>query len=86
MSLIAEERKYLSSELSALGCRVYPSEADYILFRSIPELGEKLLCDGILVRSCKDYSGLDGSFFRTAVGLHDDNEALVCAVRRCLDG
>ncbi len=86
VSLIAEGRKYLSSELSALGCRVYPSEADYILFRSIPELGEKLLCDGILVRSCKDYRGLDGSFFRTAVGLHDDNEALVCAVRRCLDG
>ena len=69
-----------------MGCKVYPSEADYILFRSSHELGEKLLAEGILIRSCKNYSGLDGSFFRTAVGLHDDNEALVCAVRRCLDG
>lgn len=84
--LIAVERKYLSRELTALGCKVYPSEADYILFRSIPQLGEKLLGEGILIRSCGDYSGLDGSFFRTAVGLHEDNEALICAVRRCLDG
>lgn len=86
VSLISEERQFFISELSAMGCKVYPSEADYILFRSIPQLGEKLLAEGILIRSCKDYSGLDGSFFRTAVGLHDDNEALVCAVRRCLDG
>ncbi|HNZ98701.1 histidinol-phosphate transaminase [Ruminococcus sp.] len=84
--LIAEERKYLSCELSSLGCKVYPSEADYILFRSIPQLGERLLGEGILIRSCGDYSGLDGSFFRTAVGLHGDNEALICAVRRCIDG
>lgn len=37
--LISEERRYIISELKNAGCKVYPSEADYITFR-LPEKAE----------------------------------------------
>ena len=86
VSLIRREREYLSGALAGLGYEVFPSEANYILFRAHEQLGEQLLGEGILIRSCADYSGLDGSYFRVAVGSRDINERLIKAVGRRKDG
>ena len=86
VQFINREREYLSAELDAIGFRVYPSQADYILFRAFPQLGELLLRQGILIRYCGDYSGLDSSFFRTAVGTHSENMTLISALRRIVNG
>ena len=77
VSLIEEERAYLAGELERLGFRVYKSDTDYLLFRARPDLYEKLLRRGILIRRCSNFSGLDDTYFRIAVRKHRDNERLI---------
>ena len=65
---IKENREYLIKELKLLGFTVYPSEVNYLMFKSsITELKEKIEEYGILIRSCSNYRNLDGSFYRIAV-------------------
>lgn len=81
VEMIAQEREYLTAELKKLGLRVFPSDANYILFQSRDrELHQKLLDKGILIRDCRDYHGLTAGFYRTAVRTHRENTALL----RCL--
>ena len=81
VEMIAREREYLMAELESLGLRVFPSDANYILFQSRDrELHRKLLDKGILIRDCRDYHGLTAGFYRTAVRTHRENTALL----RCL--
>ena len=81
VEMIAREREYLTAELESLGFRVFPSDANYILFQSRDrELHQKLLDKGILIRDCRDYHGLAAGFYRTAVRTHRENTALL----RCL--
>lgn len=81
VEMIAQEREYLTAELKKLGFRVFPSDANYILFQSRDrELHRKLLDKGILIRDCRDYHGLTAGFYRTAVRTHRENTALL----RCL--
>lgn len=81
VEMIARDREYLTAELESLGFRVFPSDANYILFQSRDrELHQKLLDKGILIRDCRDYHGLTAGFYRTAVRTHRENTALL----RCL--
>lgn len=81
VEMIAQEREYLTAELKKLGLRVFPSDANYILFQSRDrELHRKLLDKAILIRDCRDYHGLTAGFYRTAVRTHRENTALL----RCL--
>lgn len=81
VEMIAREREFLSDELEKLGYRVFPSDANYILFQSRDrELHRKLLDKGILIRDCRDYHGLTGGFYRVAVRTRRENTALL----RCL--
>lgn len=82
--MIAEEREYLTSALRATGIEVFESDANYLLLRSRPDLYDRLLEQGILIRRCSDFSGLDDTFFRIAVRRHEDNERLADAVREIL--
>ena len=86
IGFVAEEREFLSSELAKCGFDVIPSAANYLLFRAFESLGKGLLSEGILIRSCADYSGLDESFFRVAVRTHEENQRFISAVRRTLNG
>ena len=86
VKLIAEEREYLSGELASFGFRVYPSEANFILFKSRYPLYEMLLREKILIRSCAGYSGLGENYFRIAVRTHGENIRLIEAIRRILNG
>lgn len=81
VEMIAREREFLSEELEKSRFRVFPSDANYILFQSRDrELHQKLLDKGILIRDCRDYHGLTAGFYRTAVRTHRENTALL----RCL--
>ena len=83
VSLLKEERTYLTKELQRLGYRVFPSDANYILFYSKDkELQDKLLQQKILIRDCQDFIGLEKGFYRVAVKDHGANEKLVSALHQ----
>lgn len=79
--LIRTEREYLRRELQNLGIRTYRSDTNFILFRAAKDLYDRLLEKGILIRSCANFSGLDETFFRIAVRMHDDNVRLISAIK-----
>ena len=81
VDLIKVERDFLINGLSRLGCKVYESDANFILFKSnILDLKEQLLAYSILIRDCSDYKGLDKGFYRIAVKKHNENEGLLTAL------
>lgn len=86
LPLIVEEREYLTRGLTKLGYKVFPSDVNYILFRSTDtHLPVKLLSEGILIRSCEDYRGLGTGYYRIAVLNHAKNEILLEAMQRMAD-
>ncbi len=83
--LISEERQFLATELKKLGFALFPSDANFLLFRAKGSLFDALLSDGILIRDCRDFTGLGEGFYRIAVRKHEENEALVACLRRILE-
>lgn len=81
--LIKTERAWLTDELKNMGYKVCSSEANYILFRSEPDLDIRLRKQGIAIRNCSNFEGLDEGWFRIAVKLHEENVKLIDAVRAC---
>ncbi len=84
--LIKKEREYLYENLSVRGIKLYPSDANFILLFSEIPLYEKLKKERILVRSCENFMGLTEKFIRIAVRTHDENTALVNAVKQIVRG
>lgn len=82
--LVAEQRAWLTRELEALGFRVCPSRANYLLFLAPPDLGQKLRARGIAVRGCADYHGLGAGWYRIAVRLPEENRTLIQTIREVL--
>ncbi len=82
--LIVSEREYLMQELGKRDLKVYPSDANFLLFRARNGLRCDLIEEHILIRSCENMEGLDGTFYRIAVRTHSENELLLAALRRCL--
>ncbi len=81
--LIAENRRYLTGGLKALGLEVFDSKANYIMFRTEHEtILRELERYGILIRPCSNYVGLDGTYYRIAVKSREDNEYFI----KCLGG
>ena len=80
-AVIQTERPRLAAGLRDLGFQVVPGEANYLLFSSSAPLLEPLRERGILLRSCGNYSGLDGSWYRTAVRTAAENQRLLTALR-----
>ena len=81
---IEEERAFLTEKLSAMDIKVYPSDTNYLLIKSVPDLYDRLLAEGVLIRRCSNFSGLDDTFFRIAVGTFDDNRELIKILRTVL--
>ncbi|HRR78359.1 MAG TPA: histidinol-phosphate transaminase [Ruminococcus sp.] len=83
---IEEERDYLYEELRSMKIKVFESSANFLLFRSISDLAEKLLGYNILIRDCRNFRGLTEGFYRIAVRTHEENIKMIAALRRCLNG
>ena len=77
-ALISEEGPRMIRALTALGLRVIPGEANYLLFCcEDKELGEKLRKRGILIRDCRNYAGLTEGWYRIAIRSAAENDRLI---------
>ena len=90
VKLISAEREYLSAGFRALGFKVYPSDANFILCSAdsaekVLHLENGLRAEGIAIRNCWNFSGLGERYFRIAVRPHSENEALISAAERCVE-
>ncbi len=84
-SAIKKERRWLFSEIQALGIHCYPSRANYLLAdcgRNVSALCETLALNGILVRDCTSF-GLP-SCIRVAVKTQEENMTLIEALTACV--
>ena len=83
-ALIAQQRPILQDGLRALGLRVLDGSANYLLFQAPETLGDALRQRGIVLRSCGNYPGLDGSWYRTAVRTAPENQQLLKTLQEVL--
>lgn len=83
-TLIRAERPRLRAALEALGLRVIPGEANFLLFRSETPLDAPLRERGILLRNCADFAGLDEAWHRAAVRTREENDRLIAALEAIL--
>ena len=82
---MAGQRPRLTAGLAALGCRVIPGEANYILFaRPEPDLTARLRAKGVLLRDCANYPGLGPGWYRAAVRTEQENNAFLQAMKEVL--
>lgn len=83
--LIRQERPQMMNGLKRLGCRVYPGEANYLLFYHVDtQLVPKLRKKGILLRDCSNYAGLGPGWYRTAVRTEKENQAFLSEMKMVL--
>lgn len=75
----AQGMDWLVAELDALGVETWPSDANFLLARTGPGLYEPLLREGVIVRQ---FGGALTDCIRVSVGLPDENERFVKALRR----
>ena len=84
-ALVSEQREYLTRALQSLKLTVCPSRANYLLFCAPVGLDEALRREKIAIRNCGNYPGLCPGWYRVAVRLAKENEALVEAIRRAME-
>ncbi len=82
--MVMRERPWMIKELTRLGMRVIPGEANYLLFYCPVPLIEPLRARGILLRSCFNYHGLNEHWYRTAVRTHEENIRLIEALNEVI--
>lgn len=75
----AEGIAYLTRELEALSVPVWPTDANFLLARPGPGVYDALLHQGVIVRPLGGFGMPD--FVRITVGLPEENERLVDAMR-----
>lgn len=89
VALINEERGRVEAGLSELAVEVWPSDANFILFRPrnrpAKEVWHELLDSSVLIRDCSDWPGLSGCL-RVTVGKPEENDRFLSALRSSLDG
>ncbi|RDB44078.1 threonine-phosphate decarboxylase [Halomonas sp. DQ26W] len=85
---ISIEGPWLQRELEALGLRVVPSRANFLLLQgrtkaqAAPLLLEYLARSGFLARHTHNFMGLDGAWLRIAVRSRQENTLLIEAIAR----
>ena len=90
---IAKERTEFAMMLSENGeLHVFPSETDFLLVKILNKkltstaLREKMSKEGILIRDCSTFVGLDDSYFRVTVRASGENLKLVKTLNEILKG
>ena len=84
-SYVKKEKEFLTKEFHSIGITYFNSLANYILFKSEPNLDKKLLDYDILIRNCENFTGLSGEYYRTAIKSHSDNKILINALKNTLN-
>ena len=80
---VAKQRGRLEKELSALGFKVYPSRANFLLLKEPEGLHarERLADRNMKVRDCRSFNGLDDTYIRVGVRTEEENDALIEALK-----
>ena len=86
---VRKGRRELSEALAAMGCTVYPSRANFIMFtppagHPALELYEGLLRRGVIVRALKSYEMPQN--IRVSVGNAEENKIFLKAAQELLGG
>jgi cobyric acid synthase CobQ len=91
IKLVRTLRQGLAAELRSIpGLTVYPGTANFLFLRidrkdmDVPTLARRMLDDGIAIRNCGNFAGLDGRFFRVAVRTEEENALLCRSMRKAL--
>jgi threonine-phosphate decarboxylase len=90
---IAKGREAFAKMLSDIdGLHVYPSETNFLLVKILDKtrftstkLKDALAKEGILIRDCCTFVGLDDSYFRVTVRSAKDNQKLVETIKQKLN-
>lgn len=87
IKMVKNGRMQLTSELGKK-CKVYPSDANFILIDVTPhsskKLCESLLEKGIIVRDCTSFRGAGNSLIRITIGTKEQNESVIAAFHELL--
>ena len=80
---VAAQRCVIEKELACLGYKVFASSANYILFQNpFPfDLYDALNSEGIRIRSCGNFRGLDETYYRIAVSTKENNAKLLAVMK-----
>ncbi|MFQ5800642.1 MAG: aminotransferase class I/II-fold pyridoxal phosphate-dependent enzyme [Candidatus Hydrothermarchaeales archaeon] len=79
------EKRFLTKKIEELGIKVYESNANFLLLRynwNSKQVKNWLLKEGILIRDCSTFPGLDTRFIRVGVRRREDNMKLISALKR----
>ncbi len=89
--LVQDQGSFLDEELASIpGLKIYPGAANFRLVRldrgdiDAVKLADRMLADGIAIRVCGNFTGLDNGFFRVAVRTEEENARLLRSLRRAL--
>jgi histidinol-phosphate aminotransferase len=84
VTMIVSERNRISGELHALGFEVWPSQANFVLFRPANGRGhalwESLVRSSVLIRDCSSWPRLEGCL-RVTVGTPKENSRFLEALK-----
>jgi histidinol-phosphate aminotransferase len=90
-ALVNAGKNYLYSELNKIReVRAYPSETNFILIDirktgiNSTKIFEALLRQGVLIRDCSSFRGLERNFIRVTVGAMNENEQFIKALKNIL--
>lgn len=88
--VVIKELEWLTGALTSIGLRPLRSSTNFMLVdvrgtgMNSGEIAERMMHEGILIRDCRSF-GLDG-YVRVAVRRREENERLVIAFRKILEG
>jgi histidinol-phosphate aminotransferase len=87
VSRLVEERGRVESALRDLPCEVWPSDANFVLFRPTTATGAEvwqgLVDRSVLVRDCSSWPRLDGCL-RVTIGTRDEDDRFLAALQEVL--
>lgn len=88
VAAIISERRRLQGALENLDVEVWPSEANFLLFRPENRKGDEvwraLVDRGVLVRNTSNWPGLASGCLRVTVGTGQENDAFLSALKEIL--
>jgi histidinol-phosphate aminotransferase len=87
VAMLKEQRGRVAAGLADLPVEVWPSDANFVLFRPRtrrgPEVWQGLLDRSVLVRNCDTWGYLDGCL-RVTIGTAEENDAFLAALAEVL--
>ena len=89
IEVVKEEKEFLSRELSRIrGFKVFPADTNFIFIDvrksgfTASKLREHMINQGVLVRDCSSFLGLDAYYVRVAIRTRKENERLLDGFRK----